>query len=244
IGLFIISSEFKWAQRLLRFVRVNVEKWTHWVMAQRLWVRWTIGALTALFVAVVVWCVFKLIGLPDWVPNLEIFELLTLRCDRRRTFAASRRSSGRECGETGQAAHVLLPVAAGQRFLGEDLIQRGTGVDDVDIAVIEAVDERDETQRHALVLDRRHVLPPVRLDAVAYPPIAGGMDGGQVGKQLGEVVPGHDPVELVSGRGQFAFGQRPCRGAERTVAVVLTIDAVDLELIGQSLDLPQEVLSG
>jgi len=79
IGLFIISSEFKWAQRLLRFVRVNVEKWTHWVMAQRLWVRWTIGALTALFVAVVVWCVFKLIGLPDWVPNLEIFELLTLR---------------------------------------------------------------------------------------------------------------------------------------------------------------------
>ncbi len=79
IGLFVISSEFQWAQRLLHFVRVNVERWTQWVMAQRLWVRWTIAAVTAAFVALIVWCALKLIGLPDWVPDLAIFELLTLR---------------------------------------------------------------------------------------------------------------------------------------------------------------------
>jgi uncharacterized protein (TIGR02611 family) len=79
IGLFVISSEFQWARSLLHFVRVNVEKWTHWVMAQRRWVRWTIGAVTAAFVAVVVWCVLKVTGLPDWVPDLRVFELLSLR---------------------------------------------------------------------------------------------------------------------------------------------------------------------
>ncbi|WP_246490328.1 TIGR02611 family protein [Brevibacterium oceani] len=79
IGLFIISSEFQWARRLLHFVRVNVEKWTRWIMAQRLWVRWTVGAVTAAFVAVVVWGVLKVVGLPDWVPDLPIFELLSLR---------------------------------------------------------------------------------------------------------------------------------------------------------------------
>nr|WP_245162193.1 TIGR02611 family protein [Brevibacterium marinum] len=79
IGLFIISSEFRWAQRILRFVRVNVEKWTHWIMAQPLWVRWTVGAVTAAFVAVVVWAVFRIIGLPPWVPELEVLEYLELQ---------------------------------------------------------------------------------------------------------------------------------------------------------------------
>ncbi|WP_342589808.1 TIGR02611 family protein [Brevibacterium permense] len=79
IGLFIISSEFHWAQRLLHFVRVNVERWTHWIMAQRLWVRWTIGAATAAFVAVIVWLTLKLTGLPGWVPDLRLFDVIGLR---------------------------------------------------------------------------------------------------------------------------------------------------------------------
>ncbi|RCS96012.1 TIGR02611 family protein [Brevibacterium aurantiacum] len=79
IGLFVISSEFHWAQRILRFVRVHVERWTHWIMAQPLWVRWTVGAVTAAFVAVVVWAVFKIIGIPDWVPELEVLRYLDLQ---------------------------------------------------------------------------------------------------------------------------------------------------------------------
>lgn len=79
IGLFVISSEFKWAQRLLHFVRVHVERWTRWIIAQPLWVRWTVGAATAVFVAVIVWLVFRLFGLPDWVPDLKILELLALQ---------------------------------------------------------------------------------------------------------------------------------------------------------------------
>ncbi|WP_248283850.1 TIGR02611 family protein [Brevibacterium sediminis] len=78
IGLFIISSEFHWARRLLHFVRVNVERWTRWIMAQRLWVRWTIGAVTAAFVAVIVWLTLKLTGLPDWVPDLRLFDVIGL----------------------------------------------------------------------------------------------------------------------------------------------------------------------
>ncbi|MCD1285034.1 TIGR02611 family protein [Brevibacterium sp. CCUG 69071] len=79
IGLFVISSEFNWARRILHFVRVNVERWTHWIMAQPIWVRWTVAALTAAFVAVIVWCMLRIIGLPDWVPELEVLEFLDLQ---------------------------------------------------------------------------------------------------------------------------------------------------------------------
>lgn len=79
IGLFVISSEFRWAQRILHFVRVNVEKWTHWILAQPLWVRWTVGAVTAVFVAVIVWVAFRIIGIPDWVPELKVLKYLDLQ---------------------------------------------------------------------------------------------------------------------------------------------------------------------
>ncbi|WP_220087844.1 PGPGW domain-containing protein, partial [Burkholderia multivorans] len=80
IGLFVISTEFHWARHLLHFVRVRVEAWTHWIMRQPLWVRWAVGALTAAFVACVVWLVLRLIGIPDWVPHFGgVFEALDLR---------------------------------------------------------------------------------------------------------------------------------------------------------------------
>ena len=79
IGLFIISSEFRWAHRILHFVRVNVEKWTHWILARPLWVRWTVGVVTAAFVAVIVWAVFRIIGLPEWVPELGVLKRLELQ---------------------------------------------------------------------------------------------------------------------------------------------------------------------
>lgn len=79
IGLFIISSEFRWAQRILHFVRVRVETWTDWIMKQPLWLRWTVGALSAVFVAILVWAVFWFIGVPDWVPELEVLKYLDLQ---------------------------------------------------------------------------------------------------------------------------------------------------------------------
>ena len=79
LGLIIISSEFRWAQRILHFVRVNVEKWTKWIMAQPLWVRWTVGAVSAVFVAVIIWAAFRIIGLPDWVPELAVLRQLRLQ---------------------------------------------------------------------------------------------------------------------------------------------------------------------
>lgn len=79
IGLFIISSEFRWAQRILHFVRVRVESWTHWIMQQPLWLRWTVGAVSAVFVAVLVWGFFWFIGVPDWVPELEVLKYLNLQ---------------------------------------------------------------------------------------------------------------------------------------------------------------------
>lgn len=39
----------------------------------------TVGAVTAAFVAVVVWAVFKIIGIPDWVPELEVLRYLDLQ---------------------------------------------------------------------------------------------------------------------------------------------------------------------
>ncbi|RBP63926.1 uncharacterized protein (TIGR02611 family) [Brevibacterium sanguinis] len=79
IGLFVISTEFHWARHVLQFVRTNVERWSRWIMAQPVWVRWTVGAVTLAFVAVVVWAVVRLIGLPHWVPELEVLRRLDLQ---------------------------------------------------------------------------------------------------------------------------------------------------------------------
>ncbi len=79
IGLFIISTEFHWARHVLHFVHTNVEKWSHWVVAQPVWVRWMLGAVTLVFVAVLVWAAISVFGLPHWVPQLEVLDRLGLR---------------------------------------------------------------------------------------------------------------------------------------------------------------------
>lgn len=79
IGLFVISSEFRWAQRILHFVRVHVERWTLWILNQPLWLRLTVAALSAVLVGVFIWGVFWFIGIPDWVPELEVLKYLNLQ---------------------------------------------------------------------------------------------------------------------------------------------------------------------
>ena len=42
-GLFVLASEFTWAERLLEFTKKHVKRWTDWVTHQALWVRLVIA---------------------------------------------------------------------------------------------------------------------------------------------------------------------------------------------------------
>jgi uncharacterized protein (TIGR02611 family) len=68
-GLFVLATEFTWAERLLEFTRKHVKRWTDWVTARPMWVRVLIGAATAAFVLGVVVVTLHMTGVPDWVPG-------------------------------------------------------------------------------------------------------------------------------------------------------------------------------
>ena len=68
-GLFVLATEFTWAERLLEFTKRHVTRWTDWVSAQRLWVRLLLATATVAFVYGVVVITLHLTGVPDWVPG-------------------------------------------------------------------------------------------------------------------------------------------------------------------------------
>ncbi|MGY1750438.1 TIGR02611 family protein [Modestobacter sp. SYSU DS0511] len=68
-GLFVLASEFTWAERLLQFTRRHVGRWTDWLGRQSLWVRLAVAALTAAFVVAVLVVTLHVMGVPDWVPG-------------------------------------------------------------------------------------------------------------------------------------------------------------------------------
>ncbi|WP_324277481.1 TIGR02611 family protein [Blastococcus brunescens] len=68
-GLFVLASEFTWAERLLEFTKRRVKRWTDWMTAQPLWVRLLIGAATAVFVYAVLVVTLHVMGVPDWMPG-------------------------------------------------------------------------------------------------------------------------------------------------------------------------------
>jgi uncharacterized protein (TIGR02611 family) len=68
-GLFVLASEFTWAERLLEFTRAHVTRWTDWVGAQPIWVRVLIGLATAAFVYGVLVVTLHVLGVPGWVPG-------------------------------------------------------------------------------------------------------------------------------------------------------------------------------
>ena len=68
-GLFVLASEFTWAERLLEYTKRNVKAWTDWLGRQPVWVRLGIGALTAAFVYGVLVVMLHVMGVPDWVPG-------------------------------------------------------------------------------------------------------------------------------------------------------------------------------
>lgn len=68
-GLFVLATEFTWAERLLEFTKRHVKAWTDWVTRQPLWVRGLVALATAAFVYGVVVITLHLTGVPDWIPN-------------------------------------------------------------------------------------------------------------------------------------------------------------------------------
>jgi uncharacterized protein (TIGR02611 family) len=68
-GLFVLATEFTWAERLLEFTKKHVKRWTDWVSARPVWVRILIALATALFVYGVVVVALHLTGVPGWVPG-------------------------------------------------------------------------------------------------------------------------------------------------------------------------------
>lgn len=68
-GLFVLATEFLWAERLLEFTKGHVSSWTDWVGARSGWVRLLLAVATAAFVYGVLMVTLHLAGVPDWVPG-------------------------------------------------------------------------------------------------------------------------------------------------------------------------------
>ena len=68
-GLFVLATEFLWAERLLEFTKKHVKQWTDWVTDQPVWLRLLIAAATAAFVYGVCVVTLHLTGVPTWMPG-------------------------------------------------------------------------------------------------------------------------------------------------------------------------------
>ena len=68
-GLFVLATEFAWAERLLDFTKKHVKRWTDWVGAQPVWVRSLIAVATAAFVYGALVVTLHMTGVPGWVPG-------------------------------------------------------------------------------------------------------------------------------------------------------------------------------
>jgi uncharacterized protein (TIGR02611 family) len=69
LGIALWSSEFEWAQRLLRLARHTLHAWTQWLMPQPWWVKGLAFLVTVAAVAAVFWLLFLISGVPGFVPD-------------------------------------------------------------------------------------------------------------------------------------------------------------------------------
>ena len=67
-GLFVLSTEFVWAERLLDYAKDKVHAWTEWVKDQSLLIRALIGLGCMVIVAAALLAYVALQGVPDWIP--------------------------------------------------------------------------------------------------------------------------------------------------------------------------------
>jgi uncharacterized protein (TIGR02611 family) len=68
-GLRIWASEFTWANRLLRFARRQVGRWTSWAARQPLVIRMLLGLGTVALLIAIFWLLFRVSGVPGFVPD-------------------------------------------------------------------------------------------------------------------------------------------------------------------------------
>ena len=68
-GLFVLATEFTWAERVLEYTRRNVERWTEWLGRQSALVRVLVALGTAAFVYGVLVVTLHVLGIPGWVPG-------------------------------------------------------------------------------------------------------------------------------------------------------------------------------
>jgi uncharacterized protein (TIGR02611 family) len=68
-GLFVLATEFAWAERLLEHTRRHVASWTEWLGRQPVAVRAGVAVLTAAFVYAVLLLTLHVMGVPHWVPG-------------------------------------------------------------------------------------------------------------------------------------------------------------------------------
>lgn len=68
-ALFVLATEFTWAERLLEFTQRQVARWTGWLGGQPVWVRVLVTLATAAFVLGVLVVVMHLLGVPTWLPG-------------------------------------------------------------------------------------------------------------------------------------------------------------------------------
>ena len=68
-GLFVLATEFLWAERLLDYTRRQVSAWTEWLNRQPVVVRLGVALLTAAFVYGVLVVTLHVMGVPGWVPG-------------------------------------------------------------------------------------------------------------------------------------------------------------------------------
>ncbi|MBT0769088.1 TIGR02611 family protein [Kineosporia sp. J2-2] len=69
LGLAVLATEFTWADRLEKFARKQVGAWTKWLMAQPIYVRALVGLATAALVVAIFWVLFRVTGVPGWIPD-------------------------------------------------------------------------------------------------------------------------------------------------------------------------------
>lgn len=72
LGLGVLATEFSWARRLLDFTRHRVTAWTRWSARQPVAVRLVIGVLLLLAAAAAALVTLRLVGSPDWLPDLPL----------------------------------------------------------------------------------------------------------------------------------------------------------------------------
>lgn len=68
VGLFVLSSEFASAARLLAFTEGQVQRWVRWLAAQSVAVRLGLAAGSALVAYLVLVLTLRLVGVPGWLP--------------------------------------------------------------------------------------------------------------------------------------------------------------------------------